>query len=63
VELQINITAQGDVSAARITEGIGFGLDREAIRSVKQWKFTPALKAGKPIQSSAIVKVECECKR
>jgi protein TonB len=63
VRVQVSITERGDVSAATVNQGIGFGLDREAIRSVKQWKFTPALKQGRPVRSAAIVQVNCECVR
>lgn len=61
VKIRVSITAKGDVSETDVHEGIGFGMDKEAVRSVKRWKFTPAMKDGKAVPSAAIVQVNCEC--
>ena len=47
----------GDVWITRSLDGT-FGLDQEAIRTVKQWRFTPALQAGKPV--AAVVPIELQ---
>jgi protein TonB len=38
----------GDVQVARSLDPL-FGLDQEALRAVRQWRFTPGMKDGKPV--------------
>jgi TonB family protein len=33
----------------RVLRGLGFGLDERAIEAVKQWRFQPAIKDGRPV--------------
>lgn len=44
------IDEQGRVTEVRILRGLPMGLDREAVAAVKQWRFTPATLAGKPVK-------------
>jgi len=41
----------------RVTRSLGLGLDEKAIEAVKQWKFEPALKDGKPVAVEINVEV------
>lgn len=41
----------------RIGRGVGLGLDDKAIAAVKQWRFEPALKDGKPVAVKISVEV------
>lgn len=43
------IDENGGTRALKIREGLGFGLDEQAIDAVKKWKFRPATKDGKPL--------------
>ena len=38
----------GDVSVARSLD-TEYGLDREAVKAMKQWQFRPGMKDGKPV--------------
>jgi protein TonB len=33
----------------QVSKGIGLGLDERALEVVKQWRFKPGLKNGKPV--------------
>ena len=44
------IDEQGDVTNARILEGLPLGLDRAALEAVKTWKFKPARLEGRPVK-------------
>ncbi len=49
VILRVIINKQGTVESVKLLKKLGFGLDEEAVRAVKQWKFKPALLNGKPV--------------
>ena len=49
VVLKIVVDTKGDVADANVVEGLGLGLDEKAIEAVKQWRFKPAYKEGKPV--------------
>lgn len=57
VTLRIVIDAAGNVVNPTVIAGLGSGLDEKAIEAVKQWKFTPAYKDGKPVAVSKTVEV------
>ena len=42
----------------RVVRGLGFGLDTKAMEAVKQWRFDPALKEGKPVNVQISVEVD-----
>jgi TonB family protein len=33
----------------RVSRSLGFGLDEKALEAVKQWRFEPAKKDGRPV--------------
>ena len=42
----------------RVVRGLGFGLDAKALEAVRQWRFQPALKDGRPVNVQISVEVE-----
>jgi protein TonB len=52
VELEILIDASGQVATARVTRSIPL-LDAAALACVKQWRFAPAMKHGRPVATIA----------
>jgi TonB family protein len=57
VTLRIVIDAAGNVVNPTVITGLGLGLDEKAIEAVKQWKFTPAYKDGKPVAVAKTVEI------
>jgi TonB family protein len=49
VTLTIVIDKKGDVVDAKVSKGLGYGLDENAIIAVKEWKYKPAEKDGVPV--------------
>jgi TonB family protein len=41
-----------------VVRGLGLGLDAKALEAVRQWRFHPALKDGKPVDVQISVEVE-----
>jgi protein TonB len=58
VEMEAVVNADGSVGNVRITRSLDrtFGLDEEAIKAVKQWRFQPGMRKGQPV--AVIVNVE-----
>jgi TonB family protein len=54
VSLEIDVAADGSVSAVRVTKSAGFGFDDEAVEAAKQFKFRPATRVGKPIAATVL---------
>jgi protein TonB len=55
VKVELSVNAAGDVVDARILSGLGHGLDQAALVAAKRWKFNPATRCGKPIESKHVV--------
>jgi TonB family protein len=47
--LYVTISRDGDVTDVRLTKGLGHGLDRKALETVKTWKFRPGMHDGSPV--------------
>jgi len=43
------IGPDGFVKDVRVVHGLGYGLDEEAVKTVRRWRFQPALKDGTPV--------------
>jgi|SRR5450432_1680572 len=55
VKVEFRIDANGDVIDAHVISGLGHGLDQAALAAAKRWKFSPATKCGKPVESRHVV--------
>lgn len=56
--LWLIVDSTGHPRDIHVARGLGFGLDAKAIDAVKQWKFQPALKDGRPVDVQISVEVE-----
>jgi TonB family protein len=43
--------------AQKVARSLGMGLDQKAIEAVRQWKFEPAMKDGRPVAVQINVEV------
>ena len=57
VKLSVEVHKDGRAYNIRIEEGLGLGLDENAIEAVKQWKFRPAMKGDEPVAVSAMIEL------
>jgi TonB family protein len=57
VRLEVQFTASGEVRVIRILQGLGHGLDEQAVRAAEQIKFRPAQREGKPVDSNATLHI------
>lgn len=56
--LWLIVDSTGRPRDLRVVRGLGFGLDAKALEAVKNWRFQPALKDGKPVDVQISVEVE-----
>jgi len=56
--LSMVVDEQGHPRDLRVVRGLGFGLDAKALEAVRQWRFQPALKDGRPVNVQISVEVE-----
>jgi TonB family protein len=49
VQLECVVETTGSVGDVKVTRSLDEGLDQEAIKAVKQWRFEPGAKDGKPV--------------
>ena len=52
VRVEITISRTGEVTAARVIEGLGYGLDEAALEAAKQSTFTPATRCGEAVETT-----------
>lgn len=58
VSLNTVVDAQGRITKVKVVRSLGKGLDEEAIRAVKAWRFTPAMSDGKPVAASMTIVID-----
>jgi len=58
VLLLLVVTREGRVVDVRVKDGLGHGLDENAIKAVRKWQFAPATKDGKPVAVQISVEVD-----
>lgn len=56
--LWLIVDAAGRPRDIKVVRGLGLGLDAKALEAVRQWRFQPALKDGKPVDVEISVEVE-----
>ena len=57
VLLYIEVDSNGKATNIKVARSLGLGLDEKAIDAVKQWKFKPGYKDGKPVTVAATIEV------
>jgi len=57
VWLELEVHLDGRAHNVQIAEGLGMGLDEEAVAAVEQWTFAPAEKDGEPVVVAARIQV------
>lgn len=58
VEVYLWVDADGKPSHIRVVRGVGMGLDEKAVEAVRQYRFRPAMKDGKPVAVDLYVDVD-----
>ena len=57
VVLYVEVTQEGQTQNVQVLQSVGMGLDESAVESIRQWKFHPATKDGKPVTVMMVVEV------
>jgi protein TonB len=57
VVLYAEVGTDGRVRNIRVTRALGLGLEEKAIDAVKQWRFRPGYRNGKPVVQAATIEV------
>jgi TonB family protein len=57
VMLYGEVDTNGRLRNIRVTRGLGLGLEEKAIEAVKQWRFRPGTRDGKPVVAAATIEV------
>src|SRR5262245_7834042 len=57
VLIKVLFTAAGEVRVLNVIQGLGHGLDQNAIRAAQQIRFKPAQRDGQPVDSTATVHI------
>lgn len=58
VALSIVVGTDGKPRDIKVVRSPGYGLDEKAIEAVREWRFQPASKDGKPVAVSIMVQVQ-----
>jgi len=57
VVLYAVVDADGKVRDLKVVRALGLGLDEKALEAVRQWKFRPGMKDGRPVAVAASIEV------
>ncbi|MDP3233816.1 MAG: energy transducer TonB [Myxococcales bacterium] len=57
VQLEITISPEGVVTHVVVVKGLGFGLDEEAKRRIRRFRFNPATRDGVPVSATVPMSV------
>ena len=55
VRIELMVSETGEVTGARLLQGLGFGLDEAAIAAVRRIRFSPATRCGKPVAAPFVI--------
>jgi TonB family protein len=56
--LGLIVDANGNPTNIRVVSSLGMGLDENAIKTVKTWRFEPAMKDGHPVPYAMNLEVD-----
>jgi len=62
VTIAVRVDERGELTSARVANGLGFGLDQNALVAVRQWRFRPGMNQGRPVAMDAEVDIEFNLK-
>ena len=57
VVVSVIIGVDGKSHEVHVSHSLGMGLDEKAVEAVRQWRFEPAMKDGKPVAVAVDVEV------
>ena len=57
VQVYLIVDEQGNPSHVRVVRGVGMGLDEKAVDAVRQYRFKPAMRDGKPVRVDLYIDV------
>ena len=57
VRLEVLFAASGQARVVKVLQGLGYGLDEQAVRCAEQIKFKPAQHEGQPVDSTFVVHI------
>jgi TonB family protein len=57
VRLQVMFKSDGRVVVVKVLQGLGYGLDEQAVKAAQQIKFRPAQREGQPVDSMAQIHI------
>ena len=59
VRLFVRVDSTGGVAGVKVAKSSGFDLlDRSALEAVKRWRFDPATRNGRPVESRVEIPIE-----
>jgi TonB family protein len=58
VLLSATIGIDGTPAEIHVVSGLGRGLDEKAVEALRQWRFNPGLRNGKPIPVQATIEIK-----
>jgi TonB family protein len=58
VTVEVRIGVDGTVKRLRVVKGLGYGLDENALLAVRDWRFAPARRNGRPLEATTQIDVE-----
>jgi periplasmic protein TonB len=58
VGMDVTVDSTGRVGNIKIVKPLGMGLDEEAVRTVKRWRFIPGQHQGQPVAISVYIEVD-----
>jgi len=61
VVLAFVVGADGLTHDVSVVTAVGYGLDEEAVKAVKTWRFNPGKSSGKPVSTLTRVEVAFRC--
>ena len=57
VVLTIEVGTDGRPHRVRVSKALGSGLGEQAVTAVRQWRFRPAIKDGRPVTAPATIEI------